>query len=131
MGPFLSANHPSIANGQIDQLPEDIFRTQISAKLTQFAQSSPTVNILMMPHADDIIQDWPLFPQPSLQLDSLNVACPNIRSISNPSIININGSLFALANVDILLALGTQELGKSGSSDRMVNLSRHVLQQQK
>jgi DNA polymerase alpha subunit B len=131
MGPFLSANHPSIANGQIDQLPEDIFRTQISAKLTQFAQSSPTVNILMMPHADDIIQDWPLFPQPSLQLDSLNVACPNIRSIPNPSIIDINGSLFALANVDILLALGTQELSKSGSSDRMVNLSRHVLQQQK
>lgn len=131
MGPFLSANHPSIANGQIDQLPEDIFRTQISAKMNQFAQLSPTINILMIPHADDIIQEWPLFPQPGLQLDSLNVVCPNIRSVSNPSILDINGSLFALANVDILLGLGTQELGKSGSSDRMANLSRHVLQQQK
>ncbi|KAI8341362.1 DNA polymerase alpha subunit B N-terminal-domain-containing protein [Chlamydoabsidia padenii] len=130
MGPFLSVGHPFITNGRIDQLPENIFRSQISVRLNQFAQSSPNMQILMMPHADDIIQEWPLFPQPSMQLDSLNVMAPNIRSISNPSILDINGSAFAFANVDILLSLGNQEINKNAHVDRMANLSRHILQQQ-
>ncbi|CAO3591206.1 unnamed protein product [Absidia cylindrospora] len=131
MGPFLSVGHPLIASGQLDELPEDIFQNQISNRLNVFAESQPNIQVLLMPHANDIIQDWPLFPQPKLNISELNIApSPTIQSISNPSILDINGSLFAIANVDILRSLGTQEIAKSNTpSDRLANLSRHILQQ--
>ncbi|KAI8093585.1 DNA polymerase alpha/epsilon subunit B-domain-containing protein [Halteromyces radiatus] len=130
MGPFISTAHPLIAKGQVDQLPEDIFRTQIATKLNHFAQSNPGTQILIMPHAHDIFQEWPLFPQPGLSLSSLHVTASSIQSISNPSIFEINGSIFAIGNVDILRSIGIQEINKNVPIERLLNLSRHVLQQQ-
>ncbi|ORX45301.1 DNA polymerase alpha, subunit B [Hesseltinella vesiculosa] len=129
MGPFLSTSHPTIAKGDIDELPEDLFQREITSRLNQLAQAQPDTKIVLMPHANDIVHEWPLFPQPSLSAKALQLD-PSILLLPNPSVISINGTTLAMANVDILMALGQQECSKaSGSQDRLARLSHHILQQ--
>ncbi|CAO3642509.1 unnamed protein product [Cunninghamella blakesleeana] len=131
LGPFVSANHPLIINGDIDELPEDIFKNQIATKLNQLSRNQPNLQLMIIPHADDIIHEYPLYPQPSLSALDLNLS-NKILSLSNPSFIRINNTVIGIGNMDILLSMGQQEISKTTSetNDRLANLSRHLLQQQ-
>ncbi|CAO3638267.1 unnamed protein product [Cunninghamella echinulata] len=132
LGPFVSATHPLIMNGEIDELPDDIFKNHIATKLNKLLQIQPNLQLIILPHPDDIIHDYPLYPQPCLPAIDLNLS-NKIHSLGNPSMIRINGTDIAIANMDVLLSLGQQEISKTssdGSKDRLATLSRHLLQQQ-
>ncbi|KAI8388386.1 DNA polymerase alpha/epsilon subunit B-domain-containing protein [Radiomyces spectabilis] len=129
MGPFISSMHPIIMNGAIDETPEQIFKQQVSNRLGELAKHSPTTRILLMPHSDDLIHEYPLFPQPCLSPQTLGLQ--HVQNLCNPSTVNINNTLFAIGNINVLFHLGKEEIAKSDTStDRLGRLSKHLLQQQ-
>ncbi|EIE80547.1 hypothetical protein RO3G_05252 [Rhizopus delemar RA 99-880] len=126
MGPFVSAKHPLIAKGKITTLPEDLFREQVEVKLKHLLDACSNTQVLLLPHADDIIQTYPLFPQPPLK----DLQHPRIHLLSNPSSISVNGHVVSLANIDVLFRLAKQEIFKSSvHSDRFSRLVQHLIQQ--
>ncbi|KAG2223782.1 hypothetical protein INT45_001916, partial [Circinella minor] len=126
LGPFVSEQHPSFINGSIDVTPEDIFQERVANKLSKFVQECTGTRVMILPHADDIIHQYPVFPQPSLPTQSFGLT--NIETLSNPALVNINGTTFAIGNIDINKNLSREEIAKS-NDDRLARLSGHILQQ--
>ncbi|KAI8643515.1 DNA polymerase alpha/epsilon subunit B-domain-containing protein [Parasitella parasitica] len=127
MGPFVSANHPKVISGKIESLPEEIFHKQIVRKLEQFLEKSQHSHVLLLPHADDMMQSFPLYPQPPMENTTKHA---RIHQLSNPSQISINGHNISASNIDILFKLATEEISKSAEhTDRFSKLIRHLLQQ--
>ncbi|KAF7729841.1 DNA-directed DNA polymerase alpha subunit pol12 [Apophysomyces ossiformis] len=128
LGPFISETHPMIATGAITTSPEDIFKEEVIARLATLAKESPTTRILLVPHANDVIHEYPMFPQPPLKRSLL---VDGIESLSNPASIEINGSAFTISNIDAIFSLSCEEIAKSRiKSDRLARLAQHLLQQQ-
>ncbi|KAG0165798.1 DNA-directed DNA polymerase alpha subunit pol12 [Apophysomyces sp. BC1015] len=128
MGPFVSETHPAISTGSVDASPESIFREEITTRLASLAKESPGTRILVMPHANDIIHEYPMFPQPRIRQSLL---VDGVESLSNPASIEINGNVFTIGNIDTLFSLSREEIAKSKTqSDRLGRLVRHLLQQQ-
>lgn len=109
MGPFVTLNHPKIATGKVNSLPEEIFHNQIFRKLERFLEKSQHSHVLLMPHADDIIQLFPLYPQPPLKKSAKHA---RLHQLSNPSQISINGHNISASNIDILFSLAKEEISK-------------------
>ncbi|KAF1803689.1 DNA polymerase alpha/epsilon subunit B-domain-containing protein [Mucor lusitanicus] len=127
MGPFLSAHHPRVASGKIESMPEEVFHNQIAKRLEQFLEKSQHSHVLLMPHADDMIQYFPLYPQPPL---GNTIRHGRLHQLSNPAQISINGHNISASNMDILFKLAKEEISKSPEhTDRFSRLVRHVLQQ--
>ncbi|KAM3583242.1 DNA-directed DNA polymerase alpha subunit pol12 [Umbelopsis sp. WA50703] len=129
LGPFVSTSHPLLVNGEVDATPVDVFRTQISARLQRFTQRCPRSQVLIVPHADDLVHHYAVFPQPAMYGKELGVP-RGVHMLSNPSMIRINEMVVGIGNVDVLFNLGLEETARSKeASDRMARLTRHVLQQ--
>ncbi|KAI9271661.1 DNA polymerase alpha/epsilon subunit B-domain-containing protein [Phascolomyces articulosus] len=126
LGPFVSEHHPSFLNGSIDALPEDIYQERVATKLSRLTQECVGTRVMILPHADDVIHQYPVFPQPSLPSQSLGLS--GVETLSNPATIDINGTAIAIGNIDISKHLSREEIAKS-NSDRLARLSSHVLQQ--
>lgn len=129
MGPFLSIHHPKIASAQLTSLPEIIIQEQVINRLELLLETTcQETNVFLMPHANDIIHTYNLFPQP--RFENLNIKHHRIHLASNPSSISMNGHTIAVANVDILFRLGMEEISKNPEqTDRFSRLVDHVLQQ--
>ncbi|KAI9313261.1 DNA polymerase alpha/epsilon subunit B-domain-containing protein [Dichotomocladium elegans] len=128
LGPFVPENHPSLVDGVVDLLPEDIFRNQIVPKLSELANRCPGIKLMLLPHAEDMIHEYPVFPQPPMS----NGLTPqlDVQMLSNPSMIEINGVAFAVANNEILMRLAREELSSGyDSSSRLARLATHLLRQ--
>ncbi|KAJ2960153.1 hypothetical protein NQZ79_g4508 [Umbelopsis isabellina] len=129
LGPFVPASHPLLVNGEVDASPVDVFRTQISSRLQRFIQQCPRSQVLIVPHSDDLVHNYAVFPQPAMHGKELGVP-RGVHMLSNPSMIRINEMVIGIGNVDILFNLGLEESARSKeASDRMARLTRHVLQQ--
>ncbi|KAG1062536.1 hypothetical protein G6F42_027398 [Rhizopus arrhizus] len=109
MGPFISANHPRVASGKIESLPEEVFHNQIAKRLEQFLEKSQRSHVLLMPHADDMIQSFPLYPQPPLEN---TIRHGRLHQLSNPAQISINGHNISASNIDILFRLAKEEISR-------------------
>ncbi|KAI8378975.1 DNA polymerase alpha/epsilon subunit B-domain-containing protein [Blakeslea trispora] len=126
MGPFISSQHPRLVSGKIETLPEQLFVEHIGKRLEQLADHLKQTHILLVPHQDDIIQMYPLFPQPSLP-DLIKHQ--RVHMLSNPSLIGINDHTIAVGHIDILFRLAREEISKNIQGDRMQTLAQHVLEQ--
>ncbi|KAI8367010.1 DNA polymerase alpha/epsilon subunit B-domain-containing protein [Choanephora cucurbitarum] len=109
MGPFISSQHPRLLSGKIETLPEQLFVEQIGRRLEQLVESLPQTHVLLMPHQDDIIHMYPLFPQPAFP-DLIKHQ--RIHMLSNPSAIGINDHTIAVGHVDILFRLAREEISR-------------------
>lgn len=129
MGPFVSMHHPKISSASIDTLPEQIFKDQVVTRLEQLLDEvCVKTHVLMMPHANDMIQYFPLFPQPPMT--HLNIKHSRIHLLSNPSSILLNGHSISVANIDTLFRVGKEEICKNPiQADRFSRLTQHILQQ--
>lgn len=129
MGPFLSMHHPKISSASIDTLPEQIFKDQVITRLEQLLEETCLkTHVLMMPHANDMIQYFPLFPQPPMT--HLNIKHNRIHLLSNPTSILLNGHSISVANIDTLFRVGKEEICKNPTqADRFSRLTQHILQQ--
>lgn len=129
MGPFLSVDHPAISSGRLHALPEQIFYEQVITALESVLSSCSETHIFLIPHANDIIQNYNLFPQPALPAN-LNIKHERIHLASNPCSLLINGHTIGIANIDLLLRLGREEIIKNPiETDRFSRLTQHLLQQ--
>jgi len=66
MGPFIDDCHPKIVNGETELTPEEIFKTYIAPKITEFYNNSPHSTIIIIPSTNDILSETVCFPQPPL-----------------------------------------------------------------
>jgi DNA polymerase alpha subunit B len=120
-----------LQNGEVDASPVDVFRTQISTRLQRFMQQCPRTRIALVPHSDDLVHDYAVFPQPAMASKELGVP-RGVIMLSNPSMIRINEMVIGIGNIDILFNLGLEEAFRfKEASDRMARLTRHVLQQRR
>ncbi|KAI8142596.1 DNA polymerase alpha/epsilon subunit B-domain-containing protein [Fennellomyces sp. T-0311] len=126
LGPFVSEKHPAFANGMVDASPEEFFQKQIANQLSGFASECPGTRVILMPHADDLIHQYPVFPQPSLSPQVLELS--GVEILSNPAVVSINGVVFAVGNIDICKELAKEEAART-STDGRTRQFEHVLQQ--
>lgn len=134
MGPFVSENHPDIVNATMDLTPEEILQKQVTPHLSKLAEQCPGTQLVIIPHANDIIHEYPVIPQPPLPQSLLKL--DNVLTLSNPAIIDINGTTLALGNTDILMNISREEISKYVAyldlcSGLMVNNPSHVAMLQK
>jgi DNA polymerase alpha subunit B len=108
MGPFISCRHPRVTSGKMESFPDEIFAEQVVKRLTEFLEHCKKTQVLLMPHMDDMITVYPLFPQPPLD----PIKHERIHQLSNPSTISINGHSIAFGNMDVLFRLAKEEITK-------------------
>ncbi|GAA5811310.1 hypothetical protein MFLAVUS_004743 [Mucor flavus] len=129
MGPFISVHHPFISSANIQQLPEHIFYEQVVTRLESLLNMCRDTHVFLVPHANDIIQHYNLFPQPAFNA-TLNIKHERIHLASNPCGLLINGHTIGIANVDSLFRLGKAEITKNPvQTDKFSRLTEHLLQQ--
>lgn len=80
MGPFLSANHPRILDGDIDALPTDIFKKHISQRLIRLQERSPSTVAILVPSTDDVFHPHHAYPQPFLDKTDPALGLPKVRT---------------------------------------------------
>lgn len=110
MGPFVSEDHPDIVNATLDYTPEEIFQKQVTPHLSKLVEQCPATQLVIIPHATDIIHEYPMIPQPPLPQSLLKI--DNVLTLSNPAIIDINGVTLALGNTDIIMNISREEISK-------------------
>ncbi|KII90842.1 hypothetical protein PLICRDRAFT_137336 [Plicaturopsis crispa FD-325 SS-3] len=142
IGPFTDVAHPRFKNGDIDNTPTDIFRSQFLDSLRTFLDGAPGSIVLLVPSVRDIISQHAVFPQaefgPEFAMD------PRIRLLPNPCRFSLNDVTFAVNSADVLFHLRKEEFFKraeeidsvpappsseDSGGDAMAKLCRHILQQ--
>lgn len=140
-GPFLDIEHPLIASGDFD-LPEDasydpdtatmttVFRHLVSPALVALATANPSVTIILVPSARDLLAkhvSWPqdVFPRRDLGLPK------SVRIVPNPRTLFLNEIMLGLSAQDALWELRHEELvvGRVPSQDPPSRLSRYLIDQ--
>ncbi|EPT05190.1 hypothetical protein FOMPIDRAFT_1057497 [Fomitopsis schrenkii] len=141
VGPFIDAAHPTVKNGEVDEIPVDTFREQFLMNLTDFLGGSPDSQVLIVPSVRDVVSDHAVYPQGEFGMEY--AVDPRIRLLPNPCRFTLNDVTFGVTSVDVLFHLRkeeffkrTQEIepvtspsGDSSVGDTMVNTCRHLLQQ--
>lgn len=85
LGPFVSAIHPLIASGKIDELPQSIFQKHIGQRLTRLVERSPSTLPVLVPSTDDIIHAHYAFPQPFLNKNDAALGLHKVRALTEPT----------------------------------------------
>jgi len=83
LGPFIDAHHPAIRSGDIDQLPTQIFKDQISSRLNSLLQSSTATTVILVPALRDILSHHVVYPQSPFERDP-ELGLPARVSLFNP-----------------------------------------------
>ncbi|GAA5892906.1 DNA-directed DNA polymerase alpha subunit POL12 [Sporobolomyces salmoneus] len=111
LGPFIDASHPSIAAGEVDEFPTELFRSRISSKLVSLLGASPRTQALLIPHGRDLTNAHVAYPQAPFRKDDLGLP-KGVRLLPNPTSFDINEVSFGLTSVDVFWSLKTQEFFK-------------------
>lgn len=80
LGPFVDASHPLIKVGDVDETPTEIFRRQISTRLTLLMESSPGTAVILIPSVRDLVSRHVAFPQTPLE-KSTELGLPKVRAM--------------------------------------------------
>lgn len=111
LGPFVDAQHPLIALGDVDQTPSQIFKAAIASKLSAFVQQSPRTSVILIPSGRDLLSVHTAFPQAPLPKEELlALGLPKqCKLLPNPATFSVNEVSFAVTSVDTLFHLRNQE----------------------
>ncbi|KAI8982344.1 DNA polymerase alpha/epsilon subunit B-domain-containing protein [Mycotypha africana] len=133
MGPFLSVQHGKLATGQVESPLIQLFQEQVVERLYKLLKECPRTQVFIVPHAYDMIQPYPIFPQPAFtDLQQQNIINhERIHLLSNPSTIQLNGAqhTISIGNLDILFKIAREEISKNNATDRSSVFFKHILQQ--
>ncbi|KAL8995521.1 MAG: hypothetical protein Q9188_006789 [Gyalolechia gomerana] len=141
IGPLFDTEHPLLASGDID-LPDDhsiepdratladAFRMLIAKPLQALAQAVPSITIVCIPSARDLMNKHVSWPQDNLPGKKLGLP-KQAKMVSNPVTISINEIVVAISAQDILYELRREEVlvGKPKESNLLARLPRHLIQQ--
>ncbi|MPC38174.1 DNA polymerase alpha subunit B [Portunus trituberculatus] len=81
---------------------------------------TPT-RVILVPSSKDVCSPM-VYPTPPYDVAG------NFTCVSDPALLNIEGTVVAFTATDILFHLGKEEIS-SASHDRLVRLTRHILKQ--
>ncbi|KAM0788694.1 hypothetical protein ACM66B_002791 [Microbotryomycetes sp. NB124-2] len=142
IGPFIDAEHPLIKSGNIDRMPEDIFRTEITTRIVNFVNSSPRSVVILVPHGRDLTNTHAAYPQSPFAKGSFGLPGKGVYMLPNPTTFSINEVVFGITSVDSLFALRSQEFfcpcaeavqteqePDANTRDVMSRTCRHLLRQ--
>lgn len=141
IGPLFDTEHPLLASGDFD-LPDDpsiepdratladAFRVLIAKPLQALAQAVPSITIVCVPSARDLMNKHVSWPQDNMPGKKLGLP-KQAKMVSNPVTISINEIVVAISAQDILYELRREELlvGKPKESNLLARLPRHLIQQ--
>lgn len=142
-GPFVDSSHPLIQSGKIDVSPSELFKKEITSRLTRITEALSATTIVLVPSVRDLVSNHPAYPQAALDKASLGLG-KRINVIANPFQISINEVNVAIASTDILMHLRREEVfqraveaepdpsvpaNPNPQGDILANAVRHVLGQ--
>ncbi|KAL8826002.1 MAG: hypothetical protein Q9170_007572, partial [Blastenia crenularia] len=141
IGPLFDAEHPLLATGDFD-LPDDssiepdratlvdAFRVLIAKPLQALAQAIPSITIVCVPSARDLMNKHVSWPQDNLPGKKLGLP-KQAKMVSNPVTVSINEIVVAISAQDILYELRREEVvvGKPKEGNLLARLPRHLIQQ--
>lgn len=140
-GPFIDVDHPLIASGDFD-LPEEatidpdtatmatVFKYMISPALTRLVTANPTVTILLVPSARDVIEKHVSWPQDSFPRKELGLP-KTVKIVGNPMTLSINELVLGISSQDVLWELKGEEVVSrpAPTTDLLARLSRYLIEQ--
>ena len=130
MGPFVSADHPTVRTGHITEPSEDdsgpisltfeeCFRLYVAEPILGFALDNPDVKttIMLAPSLDDVHHTY-CFPQPAFAKSAFQWPEENVdlvRSgrvvlLSNPSAFKVNDVTVSLCTADVVMDTVSEEI---------------------
>lgn len=159
MGPFIDSTHTCVKNGDMDDIPEVLFRKVFLDPLSDLLNQIPGALAILVPNVKDILSDHAVFPQSALPRAFVDdMVClimvlytnfdehwQRIHLLPNPCHFMLNNTAFAVSSVDVLFHLRKEEFfrrmseiqstilhdDEAPTSDTMANLCRHVLEQRR
>lgn len=124
IGPFVDAEHPLIKDCKVDKTFDEVFQEMIEKNLNSLSNWQTTV--LIVPSLRDVHHHC-VYPQPPLQLKSKR---ENVHLLSNPATVSVEGVNFGVTSTDVIFHLGSQEITKGITGDRLGRLCHHLIKQQ-
>lgn len=122
LGPLLDAAHPLVVENQLAET-HDAIVTRCLRIITSTLENSGT-EVVLVPSSRDVCCPT-VYPTPPYDAGN------SITSVSDPVLLDINGTVVALTATDILFHLGKEEISyPPQGSDRLGRLARHILRQQ-
>lgn len=141
LGPFLSAQHASLMDPNLAELPQDIFQRHISQRLNHLCEQTSRTTAILLPSTRDIVSAHAAWPQPMFDKASLGIH-KRVKCLPNPCLFSINEVVLGATTADVMRDLRGQELvidvdtdaqvkGREGESDRdgMARTIRHLFHQ--
>ncbi|KAK4055754.1 DNA-directed DNA polymerase alpha subunit pol12 [Microbotryomycetes sp. JL201] len=142
IGPFIDADHPLIKSGNVDRMPEDVFKTEITTRVLNFLNGSPRSVVILVPHGRDLTNTHVAYPQSPFAKGSFGLPGKGVYMLPNPTTFSINEVVFGITSVDSLFALRNQEFfcpcgeavqteqePDANTKDVMSRTCRHLLRQ--
>lgn len=138
-GPFIDIEHPKVASGDFNLLPDtnidpstatltDVFRALVSKPLSRLAQMVPSITIILVPSVRDAVSKHVSWPQDRLQRKEL--ALPKQAScVTNPITVSANDIVTAISSQDVLFEMQRQRVVSGLNSDALASLSQNLLSQ--
>ena len=142
VGPIFDIEHPLLASGDFD-LPDDpniepdkatltdAFRILIGAPLRELVQKVPSITITLIPSTRDSINKHVSWPQ-EMFTGKKELGLPKqVKLVSNPATVVINGIVVAITAQDVLYDLRRETLvvGRSKENNVIVRLLGHLMEQ--
>ncbi|PVD26082.1 hypothetical protein C0Q70_13750 [Pomacea canaliculata] len=126
MGPFVDSKNTLIENSNTQKTYKDLFNECMDT----IADRTSRLNckVILVPSLRDV-HHHPVYPQGPY---SLSKTIPqNFYLATDPCTMVINNIVFGLTSTDVLFHIGAEEVAliKTGNTDRLERLVRHMLQQ--
>ena len=124
-GPFVDAKHPKVESGDIGDVTFDGLFAHVMKKVAEVLQDIDT-QVLIVPSSRDVHHSF-IYPTPAFpDAKSSN----QIRMMTDPCTVSIEGVTFGITSTDILFHLGKEEISfPPRSGDRLRRLATHLIQQ--
>ena len=123
LGPFVDLKNNAVTNADKSFSRQWLeFAKTVAAKVENM-----DVSVIMMSSARDAM-GYPVYPQPAVQHNDCYSS--NMKTVSDPAVLDIGGVQVAVTSTDILFHLGKEEISyPPRNGDRMSRLASHLLQQ--
>jgi DNA polymerase alpha subunit B len=145
MGPFVDANHPQVAAGEmtveyegemVECTFEDTFAMKVKSQIEKMlvaleSEDHSSPKVVMIPSLQDVHQPF-VFPQPPMEYDFDVPQAQDVVFMSNPATFCVNEVTVGVNTSDILFHMGTEEISrvpKVAGQSRLGRLSEHMLHQ--
>lgn len=112
MGPFLDESNDCIKNDDINNADYDtdefdLQYERIIDTIVDLVKDVINIQIVIISSFKDV-NNYPIYPTPAY---NITTKYPNVKFMPDPCLLNINGIIIGLNNVDVLFHLGKYECG--------------------